>query len=138
MKTMITSIVILSAFLLLFSVAAFAGNMLAAPSTGDSGGLPKIKFLSIKTSAGKNIVSWKAEEDLPAVYYEVESSSDSLHFKTIGMVLGPKPATDSQNYFEFWDAIIKRKTKIYYRVKQINAAGEVYYTGIIKSADQEK
>jgi hypothetical protein len=137
MKTMITAIVTLTVCLLLPGFTAFSRNILATPAAGNTT-FPKIKFLSVKSPFQKTIVSRKAGEDLPAVYYGVERSEGSLYFKITGMVLVPKPANAKQFCFENGDKLFKRKTKIYYRVKQVNAAGEVYYTGIIKSADQEK
>ena len=136
MKTMITNVLIFTAFMLLAGITVFAGNMLVT-TPGNDTALPKINFLSVKTSAQKNIVSWKAEQDSPSVYYEVQRSEDSIDFKTIAMVLGPKPTDENQPFFEFGDKIFKRKTKVYYRVKQVNAAGEIYYTGIIKSSPME-
>lgn len=131
------SITILLAVLLLWLVfSSFAANMLAA-STATDAALPKIRFFSVKPSGEKNIIAWEAETDLPTVYYEVQKSEDSLQFNTIAMVLGPKPTNNNRNYFEFGDKSFKQKTKIYYRVKQVNAAGDIYYTGIIKSADQD-
>lgn len=136
MKTMITAIVTLTAILLLLSFSSFAARMLM-PSVAADSSLPKIKFFTVKPVTGKNIIAWEAEADLPTVYYEVQKSDDSLNFKTVAMILGPKPTNNNHNYFEFGDKLIKHRIKTYYRIKQINAAGEVYYTGIIKSADQD-
>ncbi|MGE5108298.1 MAG: hypothetical protein ACM3H8_12180 [Sphingobacteriales bacterium] len=133
---MITVIVTLTAILLLLSFSSFAALMLKPSAVSDSS-LPKIKFFAVKPATGKNIIAWEAEADIPTVYYEVQKSEDSLNFKTVAMILGPKPTTSNHNYFEFGDKPIKQRTKTYYRVKQINTAGDIYYTGIIKSADQD-
>ena len=133
---MITTIVTVAAVLMLLSFSSFAARMLM-PSAACDSSLPKIKFFAVKPAAGKNIIAWKVETDLPTVYYEVQKSSDSLSFKTIAMILGPKPTNNNHNYFEFGDKPIKQKTKTYYRIKQLNTAGDIYYTGIIKSADQD-
>lgn len=137
MKTMITVITTLCACLLLISFSSFATKMLSPVTVIDSSLLPKIKFLSVKQADDKNIIGWQAEKDLPDVYYEVERSEDSVHFNTVAMILGPKPTTDLQNYFEFKDKPVKQKIKMYYRIRQINAAGEIYYTGIIKSVNTD-
>lgn len=134
---MITAIVFITTALLLLSFSAFAAKMLLPATATDSSLLPKIKFFAVKPAAKKNIISWQAENDLPTVYYEVERSEDSVHFKTIAMVLGPKPTGNNENYFEFGDKPFKQKIKTYYRIKQINAAGEIYYTGIIKSVNPD-
>ena len=136
MKTMITAIVTLTAILLLFSFSSSASQMLL-PSVALDSSLPKIKFFAVQPAAGKNIIAWEADTDLPTVYYEVQKSEDSLSFKTIAMILGPKPTNNNHNYFEFGDKSIKQRIRTYYRIKQINAAGDIYYTGIIKSADQD-
>ena len=136
MKTMITATVTLTAILLLLSFSLSASRKLL-PSVVLDSSLPKIKFFAVQPSIGKNIIAWEAETDLPTVYYEVQKSEDSLNFKTIAMVLGPKPTNNNHNYFEFGDKPVKQKTRMYYRIKQINAAGNIYYTGIIKSADQD-
>ena len=136
MKIMITGIVTLTTILLLLSFSAFASKMLM-PSVACDSSLPKIKFFAVRPAAGKNIIAWEVETDLPTVYYEVQKSNDSLSFKTIAMILGPQPTNNNHNYFEFGDKPIKQKTKTYYRIKQLNSAGDIYYTGIIKSADQD-
>ncbi len=136
MKTMITTVLIISVCFLLASFTVFAGNMLVTTPGADTT-LPRINFFSVKKTTRKNIISWKTERDLPTVYYEVERSEDSLHFNTIAMVLGPKPTGAATPYFEFGDKLNNRKTKLYYRIKQVNAAGEIYYTGIIRSVETD-
>lgn len=135
MKTMIT-ITIFFTTLILVSLSSFAMKMLMPVTVTDTL-LPKIKFFSVKPVSDKNIISWEAENDLPTVYYEVQRSADSIDFSTVAMVLGPKPTNNQHYYFEFGDKPFKQKTKVYYRVKQINAAGEIYYTGIIKSVNPD-
>ncbi|MBI3717816.1 MAG: hypothetical protein HY252_04405 [Sphingobacteriales bacterium] len=131
---MIVTIIVIA--LLLLSFSSFAFRMLTPATTGDSI-LPKLKFISVRPAAGKNIIAWEADQDLPTVYYEVQRSADSIDFKTIATVLGPKPTTNQHYYFEFGDNPLKQRKKMYYRIKQINAAGEVYYTGIIRSVNPD-
>ncbi|RTL56224.1 MAG: hypothetical protein EKK37_17265 [Sphingobacteriales bacterium] len=136
MKTMMLITIFFTA-LILFSLSSFAGRLLMPAAVTDTL-LPRIKFFSVKPLSTKNIISWQADNDLTAVYYEVQRSADSTDFSTVAMIPGPKPTSNNQHfYFGYADHYFKQKTKVYYRVKQVNTAGEIYYTGVIKSVNPD-
>jgi hypothetical protein len=80
--------------------------------------------------SGNNVVlKWfvLAQED--ALYYEVQRSSDAIHFETTGKVV----AQGSNEYtYQYTDTFPSRSANIiYYRLKEINRANGFYYSNIV-------
>lgn len=115
-------------------------NITSAPGSGAqtrfrvvfkiSGTLP-ISFTSFTTTAaGEGVdVNWKVEGDKEVSKYDIEYSTDSRNFYTIG---SEKAKTNSGLSAYHWLHTKASKGVNYYRIKSTTLSGELKYTGISK------
>jgi hypothetical protein len=81
------------------------------------------KFL-VSTDEKRVSISWSIKNSTPTNYFEIQKSTDRVHFKTIALVLGPDPKQlkgDSYGCFDKYDR--KEVNHAYYRLKHIDING---------------
>lgn len=92
-----------------------------------------ITSISAVRNADRTItVSWKAEDELNMVKYEVERSADGVSFKSIVSAL--PVATNGGNAVYNRIDLSPLATDNYYRIKAISLNGMVQYSAIVKVA----
>ncbi len=84
-------------------------------------------YFNGKNNAGSNLLSWATSFELNNAFFEVQSSTDAVSFKTIGKV----PAgTNNANEYRFTDAGAANGMT-YYRIKQVDADGTFTYSRVV-------
>lgn len=82
----------------------------------------------------KIMVEWATNGAVATYNWEVQRSSDSQEFSTIGFVMGPNPAMSGDNYM-FKDALKNNKaTTVFYRLRHVAENGEEQYSEIISTS----
>jgi hypothetical protein len=117
-------------FILLFMLTLQAGahNMSSNPALENR--LPVFTTeLAVSTSGQNLVISWQADKEA-FNYYEVEKSTDAIHYSTIGLVLD---APENSNICLFKD---KKTTgsngkTVWYRIKAIDKNAVVSYSGSV-------
>lgn len=84
-----------------------------------------IHALAASLRAGKATISWNVSSEISIAKYEIERSSDRVHFTSAGFV----QATQRSSYGFTDPAAVLGIT--YYRLKIIGAAGEIKYSEIV-------
>ncbi len=100
-----------------------------------SGGVLPIKFKSIEAHLENNknvVLNWKVDNELDIKYYEVERSIDGIHFSKISTVTATKQGAYTSLDKEAANTIN------YYRVRSINANGQILYSSIVKVEMSQK
>jgi hypothetical protein len=82
---------------------------------------PVVFDASITQKGSSYIITWKADSEQREIYYEVESSTDRVVFKTAAIVLGG--FSEEQGFVYSFKASNTTGKKTYYRIKQINKDG---------------
>ncbi len=88
---------------------------------------PQIFDVQIALTTTKVSLSWVANAEPKDVYYEVERSTDGVHFKSVAIILGG--CANNQNYtYQFFEQ--KNETvKAVYRIKQLKQDGSYRIVG---------
>lgn len=78
-------------------------------------------------------LKWTTTHESNNNHFEVERSFDMTHFSTAGMVLDGMALTGTGKSYEFRDnsSELKGKSKIYYRLKQVDNDGGYTYTSTL-------
>lgn len=85
----------------------------------------------------KNIrLLWETQNEINASHFEIERSSDALHFDKIGSVTAAGNSSTVRQY-DFWDRNLSPGT-YFYRLKQLDIDGKVYYSSILKEVIFDK
>lgn len=94
------------------------------------GTLP-VKLSGFKGTAdvAGNSLSWVSENELDNAGFEIERSTDGLHFEKIGMVSGRGNSTSRQEY-NYVDQYAVPATA-YYRLKQVDVNGSFSYSAVV-------
>ena len=100
------------------------------PAFAPSGPFP-VSIVSIKAALKKAAVqiNWEAREELQLNLYEVERSTDGLHFQTIGLVF-PWDNLEASNNYHFTDQHPLPGIS-YYRLRSINKDSSYSYSAIV-------
>ncbi len=103
-------------FILLFLNTGFASNFPVS-----SAGWPKVYDIQFGQKGSFVILEWKAQSEPKEIYYEIESSTDNIVYKSAAVILGGF-STDNSFTYSFK---VKQTpgVKTYYRIKQINNDG---------------
>ncbi len=109
--------------LILTSVSAIAN---------DNAGFGKVS-IETNEATSKVIINWEADKGEEADYFEIERSFDQVSFQTAGVVLDALTANSEFKYFSFKDndVLLKEYTKVYYRLKRINANKSISLSKVI-------
>lgn len=75
------------------------------------------------------VVSWKVENELQTNNYDVEFSLDGLDFTKVGSVFAKN--SNTANYSYNHDIAKFNKSTYYYRIKQVDKNGKIFYTSIV-------
>ncbi len=78
-------------------------------------------------------VNWVTEFERDNSYFEVERSFDGSSFTTVGMVLDAENVVNNSRSYRFKDnaAILKSKSIVYYRLKQVDVNGTITYSSVV-------
>jgi len=108
--------VLCTLFILLFINTGFAFNF---PVT--SAEWPKVYDVQFGQKGSFVTLEWKAQSEPKEIYYEIESSTDNITYKSAAVILGGFSAKNSFTY----SYKVKQTpgVKSYYRIKQINNDG---------------
>jgi Secretion system C-terminal sorting domain len=82
---------------------------------------------SVVTQNEKVYLNWYTEKDIHLSFFEIEKSIDGMHYFSIGKVF-----STSQLYNGAYGFIDNKENRnIFYRIKQVNLAGDIFYSKII-------
>ena len=124
----------LNGFALQFSIDHFT---MFAPTVISVGALPvKLIYFRGKNVNKTNVLSWATANEQNNYGFEVQRSSDSQNFTTIGFVRGADNSSSVQNY-TFDDYKVENGTT-YYRLKQIDTDKRFEYSTLIALEMNEK
>jgi hypothetical protein len=87
-----------------------------------------VHFGGVLSDRTANLV-WKVENESEIKEYQLERSVDGRQFETIATVKATNPADKVYNYKDDLSAYVH--PRVYYRLRQVNRAGEVYLSNII-------
>ncbi len=115
MKTKLVPV--LSAFLIFLFVSTGTAAIFPIYSSE----WPKVFDVQLEQKGSFALFQWKAISEPKEVYYEIESSTDAVNFKTAAIMLG---GFSADQYFTYSFKIKHIPgIKSYYRIKQINNDG---------------
>lgn len=79
------------------------------------------------------LLNWATDIDIQAGHFEIERSFDQHNFKTVGLILDAYAAKGLLKMYQFKEnkSEWKGKTIAYYRLKQIDASGNVAYNPVL-------
>ena len=83
---------------------------------------PKVYDVQVEQQGSFAVLQWKADKETKEVYYEIESSTDQLNYKTVAVLLG---GFSTNQFFTYSHKFKNTETKIYYRIKQKNNDGSL-------------
>ena len=83
---------------------------------------PKVFDVQIEQKGSFTVLQWKAIDEAKEVYYEIESSTDQMNYKTEAVILG---GFSADQFFIYSFKIKQAETKKYYRIKQKNNDGSL-------------
>ena len=81
---------------------------------------PKVYDVQVEQQGSFTIIQWKATAETKEMYYEIESSTDQLNYKTEAVMLG---GFSTDQFFTYSFKIKQAEAKKYYRIKQKNNDG---------------
>jgi len=106
------------------------------PSCSSEVGLPiRLTSFTVQTQASVNMVKWRSELELNSRYYQLERSSDGIHFKLIR----EEPSRNSslpQSYSYADDKYVIGAN--FYRLKMVDLDGSFTYSAIVKTYNGAK
>ncbi|HVZ55432.1 MAG TPA: T9SS type A sorting domain-containing protein [Chitinophagaceae bacterium] len=112
------------------SLSSFGAITFASLNTGNASPLP-VKFGDVKAySVGTAVkVDWQAYNEVNVDHYEVERSTDGVHFSSIGSVAANN-RTELSNYTLTDAAPVSGSS--FYRIKNVDIDGKFSYSVIVK------
>ena len=139
---------ILSQAIILSVTSAFAigtNSFISGSDTGfflttkNSGPASKIilrgSLVSFNASSGRNsfTLSWNSVAEGSCDHFEIERSLDGIHFNKMGEVKGKadNPSADAYSYKDNFHPVTARKYDFYYRLKQVDADGQISYSKVL-------
>ncbi|MBX2921756.1 MAG: T9SS type A sorting domain-containing protein [Chitinophagaceae bacterium] len=92
----------------------------------------KLSFQASKKSDRNVLLTWIKENEESNIIYTPEVSFDGQDFAAAGTMYSQKPENDATVVkYEFgYDVPASTSGKLYFRLKQVNALGEVSYSGV--------
>jgi hypothetical protein len=88
-----------------------------------------IVALTVNHEAPFAAIQWKVENEWQTNYYDVEFSLDGNDFTKVGTVFAQNTSSVTYNFNH--DISKFNKTIYYYRIKQVDKNGRVYYTQVV-------
>jgi hypothetical protein len=83
-------------------------------------------FSANKTASGNIQLKWFAPEDQAGKIYDIEKSADGKNYSKIASVAG----TSNGNYQSFYKPTSDDRTKVFFRIKQLNQNTSVKYSAV--------
>lgn len=84
-------------------------------------------FMAVNNSRSVQL-RWFATQETNFVSYEIERSTDGIHFNVIGTVAGRNLAN-----YDFADENLPRASVLYYRLRMVDADGSARYSSIVSA-----
>lgn len=108
-------------------------NTTASDSVKSYGPVRYRIFNGMATGKSQADLLWVTENEKDNDRFEVERSFDKATFKTVALVFGFEQDTTQSHTYYFSDkpAHIKKHRVAYYRLKQIDFSGNIYYSDVI-------
>ena len=88
-----------------------------------------IDFEILPLTNGYNKLSWKTESESNSDYFEIEKSSDGIHFSSVKKVAAAENSSHRINYYELDKA--NNELYNYYRLKMVDLNGSFFYSEIL-------
>ena len=88
------------------------------------------KFIAYENN-NRFFVNWSTDGTIKTNYFEIQGSTDGMHFSTMALVLGPDPSKPGDEY-EYKDKLTIKNTAAFYRVVHISTSGKRQQSNIIK------
>jgi Secretion system C-terminal sorting domain len=82
-------------------------------------------------STGYTLVSWSTSNQVNASYFEVERSSDGIHFMPVGQVFVDQSSDPVHNYSYNDNLAGVSSSVLYYRLKLVDADGHYGYSKVV-------
>lgn len=114
-------------YLAQFLVTGFSGGGGGGSSAGGTPLNYKLISFTAKKINNEIRLAWNAELQSNAYMFEVEKSNDGIDFSQIGRLAG----REGNAQYNFIDGNTKNNSKVYYRLKTIDAFGKVEYSKIL-------
>lgn len=120
--------------LTIFSLTYFAGTAQNAPTNAINAATATTqKLQAIAVNNSTVTISWQANTQAAGMDTELERSFDMVDFKTICYIMAPENVDFAAPVCGFKDrqAMQQSKTEAYYRLKQIDKAGNITYSDVV-------
>ena len=89
----------------------------------------QITNLSVSYNSFLANVKWNVDNELQTSYYEVEYSSNGISFTPLGQVSARNSGTGTYNYLHNLRG--NNNDIVFYRIKQVDKNGKIFYTSIV-------
>lgn len=93
----------------------------------------KLSFFDAALNGSAVSCKWATEDDNNDHNYELQRSFDGIDFNDIAIFMIPTNAVSKIKTYAYMDNanVLQNKTMVYYRVKEVDNSGQVYYSKII-------
>lgn len=88
-----------------------------------------ITALQVKIQGDNAVIEWQVQNEFETSLYEVEFSANGINFEKIGVVNARNVST--ANYSSLHHIAELNLTNYFYRIKQVNKNGIIYYSQIV-------
>jgi hypothetical protein len=89
-----------------------------------------INFSAVKENTTSIKLLWTTINEQPERMYEIQKSTDDIHFSATGTISSKIDPDNSGNYLYHYDANQTEKTKLWFRLKITDASGNVKYSTV--------
>ncbi len=110
--------------------SATSSNFGVVTNPGDAALPVELTSFSATLDGSTAILTWKTSTEINSYGFEIEKSTDNIHFNKIGFVKGADNSSSPKKY-SFNDSKIFTG-KYYYRIKQIDNNGQFKYSNIVE------
>jgi endoglucanase len=113
----------------IYTQAAYISLLVRVIANNSTGTLPlHVLALSAERNNNGAVVSWETTGDNETLVFEVERSLDRANFITVQTVSG---IVNRNNYSINDYTEIARSSTVYYRIKEIDRQGKIFYSSIV-------
>ncbi len=122
-----TNLLLVRKGLVLVVFLSFAFNVKAQKNSSEK---INITNFQVVKEQNKVIIEWSTDTASKTNYFEVEKSTDGKNFKTVAYVLGADPTKTDCECFGCFDKVNGKIKESYYRLKHVNANGNVQFSEV--------
>lgn len=108
-------------------------DMLAVTGVFTESSVMPVNFTHFNATENNKLVSlrWEVGNENSLLRYEVERSTDGIHFRTLGVLLRSPVANDHNTYKFLDDLSHELSHRFYYRIKQYDLDNSFYYSNTL-------